>query len=74
MGGKPSNNMQSNRPESGGADKDDQMERSGLLEREKQEFAASEQKKAQDSRPRGEAMDRPEAPGADPAAGTSRDD
>jgi hypothetical protein len=42
MGGKASNNFQSNRPESGGADKDMQREKSGLLERDKERFAAEE--------------------------------
>jgi hypothetical protein len=42
--------MPSNRPESGGADKDMRQEKSGLLEREKQEFAASEKAK-HESRP-----------------------
>ena len=46
MGSKPSHAMQSNRPESGGANHDDQQEKSGLLEREKQEFAKSEQAQA----------------------------
>ena len=50
MGGKPSNAMQSNRPESGGADKDEQHEKSGILERDKNKFAAKEQEKSQ-SRP-----------------------
>jgi len=50
MGGKASNHMQSNRPESGGADKDNQMEKSGILEREKNAFAAEQQKK-EESRP-----------------------
>jgi hypothetical protein len=45
MGGKPSHAMQSNRPESGGADKDNHIEAPGLLEREKQEFAKSEEAK-----------------------------
>jgi hypothetical protein len=45
MSGKPSHVYQSNRPESGGADKDDLKENSGLLERAKQEFALAEQKK-----------------------------
>ena len=45
MGGKASNYMQQDRPESGGADRNDLQEKSGLLEREKQEFAASEQAK-----------------------------
>ena len=50
MGGKPSNSMQSNRPESGGADKDEIQEKSGILERDKNRFAAKEQEK-HESRP-----------------------
>ncbi len=57
MGGKPSNAMQSNRPESGGADHNDQQESSGLLDREKQEFAKSEQAK-RDAQQRDEGSDR----------------
>ena len=45
MGGKASNFMQSDRPESGGADKDMQREKSGLLDRDKARFAAEQQKK-----------------------------
>ena len=45
MGSKSSNNLTSNRPESGGANRDDIQEKSGLLEREKSEFAASEKAK-----------------------------
>lgn len=45
MGGKPSNNFQSNRPESGGADKNMQHEKSGLLERDKERFAVEEHEK-----------------------------
>jgi hypothetical protein len=45
MGGKASNYMQSDRPESGGADKDMQREKSGLLERDKEKFAIEEQEK-----------------------------
>ena len=45
MGGKPSNQMQSDRPESGGADKDMQREKSGLLERDKAKFAEDEVEK-----------------------------
>ena len=45
MGSKPSHAMQSNRPESGGADRNDLQEKSGLLEREKQEFAKAEESK-----------------------------
>ena len=47
MGGKPQYAIPSNRPESGGSDKDDLKESSGLLEKSKQEFAASEQLKKQ---------------------------
>jgi hypothetical protein len=39
MGGKADNQMQSDRPESGGADKDMQREKSGLLDRDKAKFA-----------------------------------
>ena len=50
MGGKPSNSLQSNRPESGGADRDEIQEKSGVLERDKNKFAAKEQEKSE-SRP-----------------------
>src|SRR5687768_16455358 len=36
MGSKPSNNFQSDRPESGGADKDNQRAESGLPDRDKE--------------------------------------
>lgn len=45
MGRKPSTNMQSDRPESGGADHDSEHENSGLLDREKEKFAIEEQEK-----------------------------
>ncbi len=45
MGGKPSNNMQSDRPESGGADRDMERESSGLLERDKEKFAEEQVEK-----------------------------
>ena len=45
MGNKPSNNFQQDRPESGGADRDDEREASGLLDKAKQEFAESQAKK-----------------------------
>jgi hypothetical protein len=45
MGGKASTNMQSDRPESGGADKDMLREKSGLLERDKARFAQEEHEK-----------------------------
>jgi len=49
--------MPSNRPESGGADRDERQEKSGLLEREKQEFAKSEESK-RDAQQRDEGSDR----------------
>lgn len=52
MGSKASNFFQSDRPESGGADKDMQREKSGLLEIDKERFAAEQQKR--DEQPRQE--------------------
>ena len=49
MGGKASNFMQSDRPESGGADRDGERENSGLLERDKERFAQEEQEKRADA-------------------------
>jgi hypothetical protein len=48
MGAKPSNNLKSDRPESGGADKDMAREKSGLLDRDKEKFAVEQQKKFAD--------------------------
>ena len=45
---KPNWQIPSNRPESGGSDKDELQEKSGLLEREKQELAKSDQSKRED--------------------------
>lgn len=42
MGGKASNNFQSDRPESGGADKDMRREKSGLPERERERYAVEQ--------------------------------
>ena len=50
MGGKASNYLQSNRPESGGADKDMAREKSGLLDREKEQFAAEESERQAEAR------------------------
>lgn len=47
MGGKPSHAIPSNRPESGGADRDDIQEKSGLLDREKEEFSKADAAKRQ---------------------------
>lgn len=54
MGGKPQHAIPSNRPESGGADKDEVKESSGLLERSKQEYAAAEQKKRENRNEKGD--------------------
>jgi hypothetical protein len=45
MGAKPSINLPSDRPESGGADRDMIREKSGLLEHEKEKFAVEQQRK-----------------------------
>jgi hypothetical protein len=52
MGNKPSNTYAMDRPESGGADHNDERENSGLLDRAKQEFAESQ--KAKRSKPEGD--------------------
>jgi hypothetical protein len=46
MGSKPPKNLQSDRPESGGANRDDSLEKSGLLERDEQQVAKSNKEKA----------------------------
>ena len=46
MGSKASNFFQSDRPESGGADKDMLREKSGLIERDKEKFASEQAKRA----------------------------
>ncbi|MHB1223378.1 MAG: hypothetical protein ACYC2G_04930 [Gemmatimonadaceae bacterium] len=50
MGSKASNNFQRNRPESGGTDRDQLLEKSGILEREKQEFATAQKAREEQSR------------------------
>ena len=45
MGHKPSNIFQMVRPESGGADRKEEREASGLLDRAKQEFAEAQSRK-----------------------------
>jgi hypothetical protein len=42
MGGKPDNAMESDRPESGGADKDMVREKAGLLDRDTQRVATKQ--------------------------------
>ena len=51
MGSKPSNNFQSNRPESGGADHDETRLKSGLADRDKERFA-EEQAERREAAPR----------------------
>jgi hypothetical protein len=53
MGGKASNYLQSDRPESGGADKDMLREKSGLLERDREKFASERAARDEEAR-RGE--------------------
>jgi hypothetical protein len=50
MGAKPSNNLPSDRPESGGADRDMAKEKSGLLELEREKFAIEQQARREASR------------------------
>lgn len=50
MGGKASNNFQSDRPESGGADKDMLREKSGLPDRDKERFAVEQAERAAEAR------------------------
>ena len=45
---KPSNNYQSDRPESGGADKDGIRENNGLLERDKEKYAVDQAKQQEE--------------------------
>ena len=56
MGTKPSNNFQSDRPESGGADRNGERENNGLLEREKEKLASdmAKQREKNEARVRGE--------------------
>jgi hypothetical protein len=48
MGGKPSNSFQSDRPESGGADKDGIREKNGLLDRDKEKYASDMAKREEE--------------------------
>ena len=59
MGNKPSNIFQMDRPESGGSDRKDEREASGLLDKSKQEFAEAESRK----RSKGKAHQRDTQPG-----------
>jgi hypothetical protein len=72
MGSRASNHFQSDRPESGGADRHNEHETSGLLAREKQQFAAEEADKARTSkkRARQEAKQPAAKPAVDPASRT----
>jgi hypothetical protein len=53
VGTKPSNNYQSDRPESGGADRNSERESSGILDRDKQKFASDKAAERESSRPTG---------------------
>ena len=50
MGGKASNNFQSDRPESGGATKDMAREKSGLTDRDKEQFAVEQAERDAEAR------------------------
>ena len=50
MGAKASNNFQSDRPESGGADKDMLREKSGLPDRDKERFAVEQAERQAEAR------------------------
>jgi len=62
MGTRASTHFQSDRPESGGADRHNEHENSGLLDREKQKFAAEEAEKARASKKRAGKEAKPSAP------------
>ena len=69
MGTKPSNNFQRDRPESGGTDRDDERENSGLLEREKEKFGAEQAKKGRSSTKRAREEEKvPSKPSVNPAS------
>ena len=57
MGGKASNNFQSDRPESGGADRDMLREKSGLPDREKEKFATEQAQRHAEARAASEKKD-----------------
>ena len=50
MGGKASNFLQSDRPESGGADRDMLREKSGLPDRDKERFAVEQAERQAEAR------------------------
>ena len=54
MGGKSSNFVKTDPPDSGGADRGMQFEKSGLKERDKQRFAVDQQKRDQEQREKNE--------------------
>lgn len=69
MGTKPSNNFQSDRPESGGADRRDERENSGLLAREKEKFATEQAEKGRSSKKRAKEEEKvPVKPSVNPAS------
>ena len=57
MGGKASNYLQSDRPESGGADKDMLREKSGLPDRDKEKFASEQAARQAEARAASEKKD-----------------
>lgn len=57
MGGKASNNLQSDRPESGGADRDMLREKSGLPDRDKERYAVEQAERHASAREASEKKD-----------------
>jgi hypothetical protein len=55
VGHKPSNFNQMNRPESGGTDRNDVHEKSGIAERDKQRFASQQAHERREEKPKGDA-------------------
>jgi hypothetical protein len=70
MGNRASTHFQTDRPESGGTDRRNEHENSGLLDREKQKFAEEEAEKARKSQRRAgkEAKQSTPKPSVDPAS------
>ena len=70
MGSKPSFTMQSDRPESGGADNDGVREKSGLQEKDKQKFAAEKAMERDNEGPGKHLTEKPATSGKDSGQST----
>jgi hypothetical protein len=65
MGAKNHKNFQSDRPESGGADRDMAREKSGIVERDKEQFAQQQAEKRLQARKAQPVVDEEDARGDD---------